>query len=276
MAASASATALPLPLPDPVATFVAPAGWRSIDVISDLHLSIDTPRGFEAWAAHLRHTDADAVFILGDLFELWVGDDMAERGFEARCAAVMRDAAQHRHIAFMAGNRDFLVGESMLAASGVARLQDPTLVVAFGTRTLFSHGDALCLDDIAYQRYRNVVRRAWAQRAFLGLPLSWRSAIGRLARRRSEASRPPSLRAYADVDTAAAVAWLDAAVAPTLVHGHTHAPRDHALGVGMSRVVLSDWDLDHAVPPRAEVLRWSALGFERIAPATGRSGSAVA
>ena len=264
---AARATASALPLPRPPATFVTPVGWRAIDVISDLHLSAGTPRAFDAWAAHLRCTDADAVFILGDLFELWVGDDMATRGFEANCAAVLRDAATRRHIAFMAGNRDFLVGDAMLASLGVMRMEDPTLVVAFGAKTLFSHGDALCLDDVAYQRYRRVVRQAWAQRAFLGLPFSWRAAIGRLARRRSEASRPGGPRTYADLDQNATVSWLHAADATTLVHGHTHAPRSHALGAGLTRLVLSDWDLDHAQPPRAEVLRWTADGFARIAPA---------
>lgn len=265
--AVASALALALPSPGPLAMFDAPQAWRAIDVISDLHLSVDTPRGFEAWAAHLRHTDADAVFILGDLFELWIGDDMAERGFEAECAAVLREVAEHRHVAFMAGNRDFLLGDAMLAAAGMVRLQDPTLVTAFGVKTLFSHGDALCLDDVAYQRYRRLVRRPGAQRAFRGLPLAWRSALGRMARRRSESSRPGDRRTYADLSAEATIALLRSADAPTLVHGHTHAPGSHALGAGLSRIVLSDWDLDHAEPPRAEVLRWTADGFARIAPA---------
>ena len=269
MAASASAPALSLPRP--LVTFVAPPAWRAIDVVSDLHLSAATPKGFEAWAAHLRCTDADAVFILGDLFELWLGDDMAARDFEARCAAVLRDAAAHRRIAFMAGNRDFLVGDAMLASLGVMRLQDPTLVVAFGATTLFSHGDALCLDDVAYQRYRRVVRQPWAQRAFLAMPLPWRSAIGRMVRRRSESSRPRGPRTYADLDRDATIAWLQAADSTTLVHGHTHAPRSHDLGAGLSRIVLSDWDVDRAEPPRAEVLRWTADGFARIPPAAERA-----
>ena len=115
-------------------TFAAPAHWRAIDFISDLHLAENTPLVFEAWAAHMRHTRADAVFILGDLFEVWIGDDMAERGFEARCVEVLRRAAEARTIAFMPGNRDFLVGDAMLEASGVMRLADPTLVLAFDQR----------------------------------------------------------------------------------------------------------------------------------------------
>src|SRR6185369_792608 len=172
--AASSPRAPALPDGESPATFIAPAQWRAIDLLSDLHLAENTPRVFEAWAAHLRHTDADAVFILGDLFEVWIGDDMAERGFEARCAEVLSAAARRRTIAFMPGNRDFLVGDAMLAASGVARLADPTLVVAFGDRVVLSHGDALCIDDVGYQRYRAVVRRPAVQRAFAALPFAAR------------------------------------------------------------------------------------------------------
>ena len=114
---------------------------------------------FDAWAAHLRHTSADAVFILGDLFDVWVGDDMAERGFEARCVEVLATASKRVALAFMPGNRDFMLGDAMLESAGVARLADPTLVEAFGQRVVLSHGDALCIDDLAYQRYRAVVRQ---------------------------------------------------------------------------------------------------------------------
>jgi UDP-2,3-diacylglucosamine hydrolase len=255
-----------LPLPEATPTFAAPGHWRAIDFISDLHLAENTPRAFDAWAAHLRHTQADAVFILGDLFELWVGDDVAEHGFEARCVELLREVAATKTIAFMAGNRDFLVGDAMLEASGVLRLRDPTFIVAFDSCVLVSHGDALCLDDAAYQRYRSVVRRPGVQRAFLTLPLPWRRAIGRAARRRSDSLHTPGLGAMIDVDADAAAGWLRSAQAPTLVHGHTHAPASHALAPGLVRHVLSDWDLDGSGAPRAEILRWDARGWARIAP----------
>jgi UDP-2,3-diacylglucosamine hydrolase len=255
-----------LPLPQATPTFVAPASWRAIDFISDLHLAQSTPRAFDAWAAHLHGTPADAVFILGDLFEVWVGDDMAGGGFEQRCAQVLKEAAATKTIAFMAGNRDFLVGNSMLASTGVLRLHDPTVISAFGTRVLVSHGDALCLDDVGYQRYRAVVHRPALQRAFLALPLSWRRAIGRAARRRSNALHTPGLGAFIDVDSTAAVGWLHSAQAPVLLHGHTHAPASHELAPGLMRHVLSDWELDADRVPRAEVLRWDTDGFARIAP----------
>jgi UDP-2,3-diacylglucosamine hydrolase len=247
-------------------TFSAPAHWHAIDLLSDLHLAENTPRVFDAWAAHMLHTHADAVFILGDLFEVWIGDDMAERGFEARCVEVLSAAAARTTVAFMPGNRDFLVGDAMLLTAGVTRLADPTVVVAFGTRVVVSHGDALCIDDVAYQRYRSVVRRPAVQRAFGALPFGVRNALGRALRRRSAGREPRTGGTFIDVDPQATVALLRSADAPTLVHGHTHAPRSHDLGPGLVRHVLSDWELDGSSRPRAEVVRWSERGFERIAP----------
>jgi len=273
--AAHTAPAPALPLPEATPTFAAPDAWRAIDFISDLHLQASTPHAFEAWAAHLRHTRADAVFILGDLFEVWVGDDIAERDFEARCTEVLSAAAGERAIAFMAGNRDFLVGDALLESLGVMRLRDPTLLVAFGQQVLVSHGDALCLGDVAYQRYRSVIRRPGVQQALLALPRSWRSAIGRQARKRSERARPTGdRRGFVDVDADAARDWLSACNAPVLVHGHTHAPASHELGPGLVRHVLSDWHLDGDGDglPRAEVLRWTVAGFARIAPETGGAG----
>lgn len=249
--------------------FAAPAHWRAIDLMSDLHLAEGTPRVFDAWAAHLRHTEADAVFILGDLFEVWIGDDMAERGFEARCVDVLGDAARRVTVAFMPGNRDFLVGDAMLESAGVARLADPTLVEAFGQRVVLSHGDALCIDDVAYQRYRAVVRQPVVQRLFGALPLAMRSSIGAAVRRRSGRREPRAPGGFVDVDAVSALALLREAQAPTLVHGHTHAPASHALAPGFARHVLSDWELDGSSAPRAEVMRWTSAGFDRIAPRPG-------
>ena len=266
----APATALPLPEATP--TLALPDDWRAVDFISDLHLDASTPGAFDAWAAHLRHSRADAVFILGDLFEVWVGDDIAERDFEARCTEVLGEAAKHRAVGFMAGNRDFLVGDALLESLGVMRLHDPTVLVAFDQHVLVSHGDALCLGDVAYQRYRRVVRRPGVQRALLALPRPWRSAIARRVRSQSAARKAAGEAFYADVDAEAARGWLRESEAPVLVHGHTHAPASHALGAGLVRHVLSDWDLDGTGARRAEVLRWSDAGFARIAPEAAASG----
>ena len=168
----------------------------------------------------------------------------------------------------MAGNRDFLVGDALLESLGVMRLHDPTLLVAFGQQVLVSHGDALCLGDVAYQRYRRIVRRPGVQRALLALPRPWRSAIGRRARKHSGAMKASGEAVYADVDAEAARGWLRESEAPVLVHGHTHAPASHDLAPRAVRHVLSDWELDGSSKPRAEILRWSASGFVRIAPMT--------
>lgn len=260
-------------LPPAFFEFVAPEGWRSIDFISDLHLCEAMPHTFDAWAAHLHHTPADAVFMLGDVFELWVGDDMRSRPFEQRCTDVIAEASSHRHTAFMAGNRDFLLGGDMLRDSGMMALPDPTLLCAWGQRVLLSHGDALCLDDKPYQAFRAQVRSIRWQQQFLAKPLAERLAIAAQIRQASQADherRQFDGDADADVDFAEAVAWLHTMGARELVHGHTHRPGSETLAPGYKRHVLSDWDLDSA--RRAQVLRLSRGGFQRLPPATAAAG----
>lgn len=243
----------------------APADWRTVDFISDLHLQAGEPATFDAWRRYLAETQADAVFMLGDLFEVWVGDDAADEpgSFEAACGAVLRDASRQRPLFFLHGNRDFLVGEAFLRACGVTGLGDPTVLQFAGQRWLLSHGDALCLDDVEYQRFRQLARSADWQRQFLAQPLAARRAQARGIRDQSE-ERKRSGTVYADVDGPAAMAWLQAAQAQALIHGHTHRPAAHALAPGLARHVLSDWDLA-ATPPRADALRLTAAGLERIA-----------
>ena len=241
----------------------APASWRTIDFISDLHLEASEPQTFDAWRRFMRETPADAVFILGDLFEVWVGDEMAQQpGFAADCAAVMQACAEHAAVFFMHGNRDFLVGDGFLAACRTVLLKDPTVLGFAGQRWLLTHGDALCLADTEYLAFREQVRTPEWQRDFLAKPLAQRQAIGRDLRAQSEA-RKRSGAEYADVDAAAANAWLEAADAQVLIHGHTHKPADHGLAAGRSRTVLSDWD-SNAKPARQEVLRLAAAGSQRV------------
>ena len=247
--------------------FVAPPEWCSIDFISDLHLADDTPRAFAVWRDYLLHTDADAIFILGDLFEAWVGDDARHEGFEAGAAAVLTEAASRLSIAFMVGNRDFLLGSAMLDACGVRALPDPIVLSAFGERVLLTHGDAWCLADLDYQRYRSQVRATAWQAQVLAMPLSDRRVLARSMRSESERKAAARPGEWYDVDTATAIHWMTATRSPTLVHGHTHRPASEALAPGFMRHVLSDWDLDHGNVPRAQVLRWRTDGWTRIAPA---------
>jgi len=254
---------------------VAPAGWRTIDFISDLHLADDTPRGFEAWQHYVLGTQADAVLILGDLFEAWVGDDSRHEGFEARCAAVLKQAAAQRYIGFMVGNRDFLVGAEMLGNCGVHCLPDPTVVAAFGERLLLTHGDALCLADLEYQAFRRVVRNPAWQAEQLARPLAQRRALAKQMREQSSgmhAQRAPA--AWVDVDADAATAWMSASDSRVMIHGHTHRPADERWKNGFERHVLSDWELDHGNSSRAEVLRWQRGGLRRITPEAAIAASA--
>lgn len=253
--------------------YAAPAAWRSIDLLSDVHLAADHPRTFEAFAAHLRHTPADAVFILGDLFELWAGDDLRHAPFEAACVDLLAETAARRGLAFMAGNRDFLIGADMLDACGMTALADPTVLVAWDRRWLLSHGDALCIDDHAYQRFRAQVRDPHWQRRFLAQPPEQRQQQARAVRSESarlQGAMAADPDAWVDADTATAVRWLHEAGAPTLVHGHTHMPGSEPLAPGFVRHVLSDWEHDDpARAPRGDVLRLSAEGARRVAPSTG-------
>ena len=248
------------------AQLTAAPHWRTVDFLSDLHLQASDRATFTAWQRYLAQTPADAVFMLGDLFEVWVGDDALDEpnSFEAECCAVLQAAAQQRSLFFLPGNRDFLVGDAFLQCSGVTGLADPTVLSFANQRWLLSHGDALCLDDVAYQRFRSVARSAEWQQQFLAQPLAVRREQARAIRKQSEA-RKDAGEVYADVDTAAACAWLRSAEARTLIHGHTHRPGAHLLAEGLSRVVLSDWDAA-AQPPRADILRLTASGLQRLAP----------
>ncbi len=248
----------------------ARAHWRTVDFISDLHLQAGEPGTFAAWQRYLRDTRADAVFILGDLFEVWVGDDSVVPGsFEQQCAEVLRTASAARDVLFMPGNRDFLVGPDILAVCGVHPLADPTVLDFGGQRLLLTHGDLLCTADLAYQQFRRQVRTpAWRQ-AFVARPLAERQTLARQMREHSQAHQAAQA-VYADIDDALARRWLADADATVMIHGHTHRPGDHGLGSDahgrpLRQLVLSDWHVADGVR-RAQVLRLDARGLTRFEP----------
>ena len=251
----------------------APSHWKAVDFISDLHLQAGEALTFQAWCNYLHNTQTDALFILGDLFEVWVGDDVMgmQGGFESQCAQVLRETAARLDIYIMQGNRDFLMGGNLMQASGSIALPDPTVLTFAGQRWLLTHGDALCLNDTAYMQFRAQVRSPNWQHDFLGKPLAQRLEVARHMRSQSEARKQTN--ALADVDSAAALSVLHAMNADHMIHGHTHRPATHLMADGHERIVLSDWDLA-ASPPRSEVLRLTSTSgaverparVERIAP----------
>ncbi len=252
----------------------APSDWLRVDFVADLHLQSDHHATLSAWRDYLRRTRADAVFILGDLFEVWIGDDVLagaelidhsrdqaqDLDFAAACAQELKAASQRLALYFMHGNRDFLLGPDYASACGMTLLNDPTLLEFAGQRWLLSHGDALCVADSAYMRFRQQVRKREWQQEFLGKPLLERQLIGRELRQQSEQRKKQDLASGAitvDLDLETCRSWLQTADASTLIHGHTHRPAEHDLGTGLRRLVLSDWD-GNADPARACVLRLSA------------------
>ena len=245
----------------------APPSWRCIDFVSDLHLHAELPRTTAAFVHYLAHTRADAVFILGDLFEAWVGDDMRHEAYEGACTTALADYGRGHWLGIMVGNRDFLLGADMAKACHAHLLDDPVMLMAFGQSLLLTHGDALCLADTDYLRFRAQVRTKDWQAAFLTKPLAERLAIAAQMRMASAAHQQQQApETWADVDAQAALSWMTSAGTQLMVHGHTHRPGMFPLNAeGTShRVVLSDWDLDHTPTPRGEILRLTPDGLKRI------------
>jgi UDP-2,3-diacylglucosamine hydrolase len=214
--------------------------------------------------------DADALFVLGDLFEVWIGDDLdtsvATDQDAQRVLSALKAASARVALHFMAGNRDFLLSEELLTSHGVRTLADPCVLNAFGQRVLLSHGDGLCLDDVDYQQFRRQVRSPAWQAAFLARPRSERAALARQMRDASQATQA-AMVTWADAHADHTRALMAQANTDILVHGHTHRPATHQPAVvgasaATTRHVLSDWDVD-AQPARAELLMWSAQGFQR-------------
>jgi UDP-2,3-diacylglucosamine hydrolase len=229
--------------------------------ISDLHLCEERPATTRAFFAFLAGPgrEARALYILGDLFEYWVGDDDAEAPFNERVTAALAAlAATGVKVYLLVGNRDFLIGEAFAQRAGLHLLADPTLIELGEQPALLTHGDLLCTDDRAYQEYRAQVRDPAWQRAFLERPLAERKHIVEELRRRSEAAKRDKGTDIMDVNAGAVEALLREWDYPALIHGHTHRPGHHvheADGHACERWVLSDWDAD------APYLAWTPSGF---------------
>jgi len=187
---------------------------------------------------------ADGLYILGDLFEYWVGDDSVALPFNAKVAERLKRTAAQMPVRFMHGNRDFMVASEFARATGVKLLEDPTVIDLYGTRTLLLHGDTLCTDDEAYQAFRKQVRDPGWQRAALARPMTERLAIAQNMREKSEGAKQGKAMAIMDVAPAAVERAFAESGCEVMIHGHTHRPARHVHRVdGKERVrwVLADW-----------------------------------
>ncbi len=233
-------------------------------LISDLHLSAKQPRSAEVFLHFMQHTapGTEALYVLGDLFESWAGDDDLDDPFHRRITSALRTlAAGGTQLFIMHGNRDFLMTGKLAAACHATLLSDPTLVNLHGAPTLLTHGDILCTGDAAYQSYRSQVRDPAWQQQFLSQPLAQRKAVIEQLRARSENEKQYKSGDLMDVSDAAVAELLREYNYPRLIHGHTHRPRQHLHtvdGHGCERWVLGDWD------ETGNALRCDAAGCSTI------------
>jgi len=215
--------------------------------VSDLHLSPERPRINQVFFDFADRTAAraGAVYILGDLFEYWIGDDDLADAFNASVAdALLRLSRKGVALHFMHGNRDVLVGQAFAARCGAKLMSDPTLLDLHGTRTLVMHGDTLCTDDIEYQKFRAYSHDPGNQRRFLSKPLAERRKQMLGMRAESEKSKQGKSAEIMDVAPAAVAQVLREHGYPRLIHGHTHRPARHVHtvdGRSCERWVLNDW-----------------------------------
>ena len=215
--------------------------------ISDLHLAAERPRILEQFYAFVDTTarGADALYVLGDLFEHWLGDDNRDDPLNASVAAAFAKlAASGTPVCFMHGNRDVLVGQDFAKRAGVALLPDPTLIDLYGTPTLLMHGDTLCTDDVEYLKFRAYARDPRNQARFLGQDVEARRAEMEGLRQRNIDAKLGKTAEIMDVNTEAVADVLREHGYPRLIHGHTHRPARHVHtidGRACERYVLADW-----------------------------------
>lgn len=214
--------------------------------VSDLHLCSSRPASTTLFEKFLRDAQAaQALYILGDLFEYWAGDDDLDDAFHRTLIAQIKTVADGGVQVFLLhGNRDFLIGENFLSASAVTLLPDPSLINLYGTPTLLMHGDTLCTDDVAYQHFRAEVRDPDWQTQFLATPLATRKAQIAALRQQSQAAKAEKSAEIMDTHPTAVADVLRAYGYPRLIHGHTHRPALHHESVDghvCERWVLPDW-----------------------------------
>lgn len=237
--------------PHPVALFV-----------SDVHLQPSLPLTTQAFLSFLRiyASQAECLYLMGDLFEYWAGDDDIPTPYNQQVVDALRETSNAgTRVFWLAGNRDFLVGSEFAKAAGLALLPDPFVTTLADQRIVLTHGDAQCTDDEGYMKFRAMVRQPEWRQKFLAMPLAQRKSIidgMREGSREAQRDKP-----YTDVNAAAIIALFEETGASVMIHGHTHRPAKHIQTAGSTsrvRFVLPDWDCD------TEVARggWLALNAD--------------
>ncbi|WP_426417497.1 UDP-2,3-diacylglucosamine diphosphatase [Aestuariirhabdus sp. LZHN29] len=230
--------------------------------ISDLHLQEDCPAISRAFFHLLENpgSDIEALYILGDFFEYWVGDDGTTTYQKKVIEALKRFSEKVAPVYFMHGNRDLLIGQKFAKEAGCSILPDPCVIDLYGTPTLLMHGDSLCTFDIAYQRFRRITRNPIVRWLVLHLPLSYRTSSIQKLRSRSQQQGPTKSREIMDVTQTEVERVMAQHNCQRLIHGHTHRPARHPLainGASAERIVLGDWNqngwLARATPQSLEL-----------------------
>jgi UDP-2,3-diacylglucosamine hydrolase len=231
--------------------------------ISDLHLAPERLATVELFLGFLRGRgqDAEALYILGDLFDAWIGDDDDTPPYPAIRTALRELTASGTRCHLMHGNRDFLIGRAFARDTGCSLLKDPTLVDFAGVPTLLMHGDLLCTDDVPYQKFRRRIRNPIVIRLALWKSLEKRRAIAAGYRQKSGAAMALKAESIMDVNQQTVEDYTRRFGAERLIHGHTHRPADHSFELGgrtLIRSVLAEWHED-----RGEVIVCSKTGWRR-------------
>jgi len=232
--------------------------------ISDLHLPVSSSPLRDAFAKFLAGParQASALYILGDLFEVWLGDDAGLREYSVERACLRALTGAGVPVYFQHGNRDFLVGTEFGAATGVQMLADPLKIELGGVPTLISHGDLYCTDDTSYQRWRRFSRSPACQAVFRALPVAWRERIAGGVRAKSTADKQYKPADIMDVNDGAIRQAFHQHGVTRMIHGHTHRPASHLYevdGRACQRHVLADWRPEHC-----EALKLTGSGVERV------------
>lgn len=233
-------------------------------LLSDLHLPLQASPFRVAFCRFLDGPAraASRVYILGDLFDFWIGDDAGLRDYATECGKLAALTASGVPVFFQCGNRDFLVGRRFAEATGAQLLPEYQIVNLPLGRTLLTHGDALCVDDVAFQRFRRLTKLRWLQRLFVALPAWLRWRITKRVQNANTDAKSGKPTTIMDVNQDAVRATMRTHGVTHMIHGHTHRPGRYALDdadQSLDRVVLADWRPDHM-----EYLACDSAGLHRL------------